>query len=101
MGDVVTALLFRGPVDEAGPQGVIEEIGIVPLRFEHAFYCKSCGQMATSKTCPHGSDDHIFLSGTKVREMLREGKDLPGAFTRPEVAEILKRWVMESVTGNQ
>jgi len=71
-----------------------EEIGIVPLKFEHAFYCKECGQMATSKTCPHRSEDHIFLSGTKMRDILQEGKDLPSQFTRPEVAAILKQWMM-------
>jgi len=66
-----------------------DELGIVSLKFEHAFYCQKCGQMATSKTCPHANKEHLFLSGTKVRALLREGKDLPTEFTRPEVARIL------------
>ena len=69
------------------------ELGIEPLRFEHAFFCTRCGQMVSHKTCPHDKENHVFFSGTKVRAMLQEGKDLPVEFTRPEVAAILRRSV--------
>lgn len=65
------------------------EIGIVPLRFEHSFFCRTCGNMATSRTCPHDAGHHVFLSGTRVREMLATGELPPVEFTRPEVARIL------------
>ena len=66
-----------------------EDIGIVPFRFEHAFYCKKCGMVVSAKTCPHGSEDWVFLSGTQVRQMLERGEMLPEEFTRPEVARVL------------
>ncbi len=66
-----------------------DELGIIPLKFEHAFYCTECGGMATLKTCAHDSGSHVFLSGKKVREMLKQGKMPPPEFTRPEIAEIL------------
>jgi len=72
-----------------------EEISIVPLKFENAFYCKRCESMATAKTCPHDEKFHIYLSGTKARAMLSQGKTLPKEFMRPEVSNILLKYYTE------
>lgn len=66
-----------------------EAMGIVPLCFEHTFYCRACQGMASSKTCPHPSEDWLTLSGTSLRGMLRRGEIPPREVTRPEVAKIL------------
>ena len=66
-----------------------EEIDIIPLKFEHAFFCNKCGGMATARTCPHTGADRVFLSGKKVRAMLIDGILPPPEFTRPEIAQIL------------
>ncbi len=64
-------------------------IDITPLFFDHAFFCKKCGAVVSSKTCPHDPSEHVFLSGTQVREMLERGEMLPEEFTRPEVSKVL------------
>lgn len=67
------------------------ELGITPLKFEHAFYCTRTNQMATAKTSPSSKEERIHLSGTKVRGMLREGQLPPPEFSRPEVASELAK----------
>jgi sulfate adenylyltransferase len=69
----------------------LTELGIVPMKFEHAFYCTRTQQMATTKTSPSRPEERIHLSGTKVREMLRRGELPPPEFSRPAVAAELAR----------
>jgi sulfate adenylyltransferase len=83
---------FYGPYDAQKKffEFEADELGITPICFDATFYCRKCGSLASEKTCRHAPEERLTLSGTKVREMLRNGDHLPEEFTRPEVAEILR-----------
>lgn len=73
-----------------------DEIAIAPLRFDHAYWCKRSGGMASSRSGPAtNADERVFLSGTKLREMLEKGEYPPEEFTRPEIARILIEYYAE------
>jgi sulfate adenylyltransferase len=69
-----------------------KDIGVTILKFEHTAWCKKCAAVVSSKTCPHGPEDKVAPSGTKVREALKAGQRPPLEFSRPEVADILIKW---------
>lgn len=82
---------YYGPFDaqkifDEIPEGALH---IQPLNIDWTFYCYKCGGMASMRTCPHGKEDRVLISGTKVREMLDNGQMPPEEFTRPEVGKIL------------
>jgi len=75
-------------------QTVFDEIPKDALKIEifrgdHTVWCNKCGKIVMMRDCPHGKEDYVMLSGTKVREMLAAGQELPQEFARPEVAKIL------------
>jgi sulfate adenylyltransferase len=63
-----------------------------PMKIDWTFYCFKCDGMASLRTCPHGKEDRVILSGTKLRKMLSEGQDVPDHFGRDEVLAILRRY---------
>ena len=83
---------YYGTYDSQSIFGEFEpdELEIEPMFFEHAFWCRACGSMATAKTCPHEVEQHVLLSGTRVRSMLADGR-VPSELVRPEVAALLGR----------
>jgi len=83
---------FYGPFDAHAmfDRFTAAELGVTPIKLDAAFFCKACGSLASTRTCPHDAADRLELSGTKVREILRSGGDLPREFTRAEVAEVLR-----------
>ncbi len=83
---------YYGPFDaqkifDEIPKGALETRN---LNIDWTFYCYKCRGMASMKTCPHGKDDRLLLSGTMLRKTLSEGGEVPADFSRPEVLEILK-----------
>ncbi|MBK7815592.1 MAG: sulfate adenylyltransferase [Rhodocyclaceae bacterium] len=93
---------YYGPFDaqkifDEIPKGSLETVN---MNIDWTFWCNKCGGMCSQRTCPHTKDDRILLSGTKVRSMLSEGKDLPVEFSRPEVAAVLKKYY-QGLTAEQ
>jgi len=82
---------YYGPFDaqEIFSEFERDELGIEPIFFDFVHFCKACNEMTSPKSCPHGKEHQVFLSGTAVRAMLQEGKLPPPEFTRPEIAKIL------------
>jgi sulfate adenylyltransferase len=75
---------------------VPKDIGVTILKFEHTAWCKACAAVVSVKTCPHGPDQKVAPSGTKVRELLKAGERPPNEFSRPEVADILIKWAQSA-----
>jgi len=85
---------YYGPFDA---QRIFDELSpgdlyIQPLKLDATFWCRKCGSMASYKTCPHGDEDHLLISGTKLREMLSKGKRPPERFSRKEIIDILVKY---------
>ncbi|MBS1255433.1 MAG: Sulfate adenylyltransferase [Deltaproteobacteria bacterium] len=71
------------------PEGTLQ---IEIFRGDHTVWCFKCGKVVMMRDCPHEKEDYLLLSGTRVREILSEGKELPPEFSRPEVAKILSEY---------
>ena len=63
-----------------------------PMKIDWTFYCYKCDGMASLRTCPHGKEDRVVLSGTKLRKALSEGAEVVDHFGRDEVLVILREY---------
>jgi sulfate adenylyltransferase len=83
---------FYGPYAAQEIFKEFPDLGIAPLFFKEFYYCKRCAGIASEKTCPHGEDDKLSFSGTKLRKMFSEGEVPPKEFMRPEVAQAILKF---------
>lgn len=70
----------------------VDALELKPLPIDWTFYCFKCDGMASMRTCPHGKEDRLLLSGTMVRKTLSDGAEMPKQFSRPEVLAILQEY---------
>jgi sulfate adenylyltransferase len=89
---------YYGPFDahhifDEVPAGSLETQAI---KIDITFYCYKCSGMATGRTCPHGEDQRLNVSGTRLREMLSNNETVPTEFSRPEVLDVLKKFYYKS-----
>ena len=92
---------YYGPFDAQTifddiPEGDFE---IEIFRGDHTVWCTKCNEIVMMRDCLHDGEDYLFLSGTKIREILVAGEALPPEFSRPEVGEILMKYYQEEVAG--
>ena len=85
---------YYGPFDahrafDEIPQGALET---QPIKLGITFWCYRCAGMASGRTCPHGPEDQLQVSGTQLRKWLEEGSAVPPEFSRPEVLEVLREY---------
>ena len=85
---------YYGPFDaqKIFDELTLGDLHIQPLKLDPTFWCNKCGSMASPKTCPHDKEDHLSISGTKLREMLVRGERPPEQFSRKEVVDILVKY---------
>jgi sulfate adenylyltransferase len=85
---------YYGPFDAQHIFDQIEpgSLAIQPLKIDITFYCYKCDGMATARTCPHGNEDRLQISGTRLREMFSKGEKIPEEFSRPEVVAVLQKY---------
>ncbi|MCD6573824.1 MAG: sulfate adenylyltransferase [Thermoplasmata archaeon] len=80
---------FYGPYEAQEIFYEYPDLGITPLFFKSFFYCRKCGGVTNDKICPHGKEDRVNFSGTKIRELLLRGQQQPAIMMRPEVADVI------------
>jgi sulfate adenylyltransferase len=94
---------YYGPFDAQKIFDTLDrnDIAIKPLKMDWTFWCERCGQMASSKTCPHPDEDHLVISGTELRRMLSGGSTPSVKFSRPEVLDILRDYYSKKGSGKE
>jgi sulfate adenylyltransferase len=90
---------YYGPFDahrifDEIPPGSLETR---PLKMDVTFWCYRCHGMASGRSCPHGAEDQLQVSGTQLRKWLEEGAEVPPEFSRPEVLAILREYYARSL----
>tara|TARA_B100000959_G_scaffold131797_1_gene138153 strand:- start:126 stop:638 length:513 start_codon:yes stop_codon:yes gene_type:complete len=73
-----------------------DALDIEIFKADHTAYSKKLNKVVMLRDVPdHTKEDFVMLSGTRVRDMLAAGEDLPPEFARPEVAEILMSYYQQ------